>query len=197
MAEITEAKTVRTVRGVTIKVTPKAIIRIKLLALTEMLYELKGAKIVTLHTLTDARLRKTSKMDRAIKNPYPNVRKLSIVNGLFNVDYGNCVNNQLDRENKENDFESAGRQWGEKVNDSKVLIQHKGKLYFQFNPRNHVSTIYINERGQKLHKLLIEDFISDKSSSSRQGTDNKIIWRTYKADSILGVSVDKVFYEVI
>lgn len=197
MVEVTEAKTEVTVKGVTIKVTPKAIVKISLLALTEMLYDLKGAKIVTLHTLTDARLRKTSKIDKKIRNPYPNVRKLSIVNGLFNVDYANCVNNQLDRENKENDFESKGRQWGEKVNNSKVLIQNKGKLYFQFNPRNHVSTSYVNERGQNLNKLLLEDFISDAKSSSRQGTDNEIIWRTYKAESILGVSVYKVFYEII
>lgn len=201
MAKVIE-NVVRTIKGVKVAITPKAIIKVQANAIIGMLFNLKGAKIVTLHTLTDARLRKTSKVDKTIKNPYFNVKKLSVVNGLFNVSYENCVNNQLGRENKENDFESAPRQWGQKVNDSKVLLQHVNKdgeynQYFQFNPRQHISTVYVDENGNVLDKSLIEDFISDKKPSSRQGTNKEIIWRTYKVGSILGVSVNKTFYEVI
>ena len=139
--------------------------------LVGMLYKLKGSEIVTIHTNTDARLRKTSKVDKTIKNPFINsktnkveVRKVSKVNGLFNISYENCVNNQLAREGKENDFEAAPKQWGEKVNDSKTLMQNvntNGEYgqYIQFNPRNCLETFYQDCEGNKISKEDIEEKI--------------------------------------
>ncbi len=197
----TAVKTVRTIRGIRVKITPKVIVPISQAKMVGMLYQLNGSEIVTLHTLTDARLRKTSKIDKKIKNPYPNMKKYSIVNGLANINYENCVNNQLARENKENDFNAMPPQWGQAINDSKVLKQHINKdgeynQYISFNPRNHIETRYYND-GVEIDKSEIEEFISDKKPSSRQGTDKEVIWRTYKTESILGVARKKTFYEVI
>jgi len=128
------------------------------------------------------------------------MKKYSVVNGLANVNYENCVNNQLARENKDNNFEAKPPQWGEAINDSKVLKQHinvdgEYSQYISFNPRNHIETRYYND-GNEIQKSEIEEFISDKKPSSRQGTDKEIIWRTYKTTSIIGVTINKTFYEV-
>ena len=165
-----------------------------------MLYKLPSSEIVTIYTNTDARLRKTSKHDKTVKNPFKIIRKCSKVNGLFNVDYQNCVNNQLNREGKETDFESTPKQWGEKINDSRVCMQHvtdEGyQQYIQFNPRNYLDGFYVDNNGIKVEKETLEPFISDKKHTSRQGTDTEIIWRTYKKESIVAVTMRKVTYIV-
>lgn len=197
----TEVKKVKS-KGFTFE-TAKPIVRINRAKLIGMMYELPHSEIVTLHTNTDARLRKTSKIDKTIRNPFPNVRKCSIVNGLVEVSYETCVNNQLKREGKEADFKAAKRQWGSKVNDTtRTLVHHVDKengeyaQYFNFNSRHHVETYYVDENGEKLDKSDIEQFISDKKPSSRQGTDKEIVWRTYKTESIVAVAARGFLYVV-
>jgi len=198
---MTETKTVVKSKGFDFE-TIKPIVRINRNELIGKLYGLKGSEIVTIHTNTDARLRKTSKYDKTVKNPYPNVRKCSKVNGLFDVSYENCVNNQLAREGKEAEFKAEKPQWGESVNDSKTVVHHVNKdgeygQYFNFNPRNHLETYYVDENGEKLDKADIEAFISDKKKSSRQGTDNEIIWRRYKIDSLIMASMQGKLFVII
>jgi len=185
------------------KVITEPQIKITQLELMGKLFTLNGSEIVTIYTNTDARLRKTSKVDKTIRNPYPNARKVSKVNGLFNIDYANCVNNQLEREEKDDNFEAASRKWGERVLGSKVLLSkvktdkdgnNYTEYYFQFNPRNHYYTKYKTENGNEIEKADIEDFILTKSKSSRQGTDTEIVWRTYKISSITAIKMNKVLY---
>jgi len=161
------------------------------------MYKLDRSKIVTLHTYTDARAKKTN-------NPFPNKKiwKYSIVNGLFGVNYENCVNNQLAREGKEADFDAAAPVWGEKVNESRVLEDHvktdgSFNLYFAFNPRNHLSTKYFDDDGNELTKEEVEPFLPARKPSSRQGTDKEVIWRKYKVQSILAVVTDGKILEVV
>ncbi len=187
-----DAKTVETV-------IKEPQVKISQLDLINKLCALVGSEIVTIYTNTDARLRKTSKYDKTIRNPFPDARKESKVNGLFNIDYANCVNNQLGREEKTDDFEATSKRWGKAVNDSKILMEHTKKdgthdLYFQFNPRNHYYTKYVDNNGNELDKEQVEQFISDKSRSKRQGTETEIIWRTYKVSSITAIKMEKVLY---
>ena len=174
------------------------------------LFCLNGAEIVTIYTKTYPKMLVKSRKDKMIKNPYALIGKVSKVNGLFNVNYANCVNNQLARETEENDFKSAKRKWElESYNGSNVIaykVDKDGnpefdengniKLYLQFNPRNHYYTKYVDGLDNQIKESKIEDFLPKKSSSSRQGTDKEIIWRTYKVQSITAIKMEKVLYVI-
>ena len=183
--------------------TAKPIVRINRAKLIGIMYKLPRSEIITLHTNTDPGLRKTSKIDKSIRNPFVGVRKCSKVNGFVEVSYESCVNRQLEREGKEADFKAEKRQWGSVVNDTtKTVVHHVAKesgeyaQYINFNPRHHLETHYVDENNKMLDKSDIEQFISDKKPSSRQGTDKEVVWRTYKAESIVAVATKGILYVV-
>src|SRR4051812_25564019 len=83
---------------------------ITLQQLQSMLQTSKGAKIVTLVTITEPDLKKGEGENY---NPfYLNCVKVSRINGIVNFHYSNSVNNQLKRENKEANFTPQPRKWG-------------------------------------------------------------------------------------
>ena len=187
----------------------KEVVEITLSKMLGMLYNMKS-NIVTIHTLTNPHKSMNVKDKDGTKNPYIdgkgktavcNIKKYGVVNGLFAVNYKDCVNKQLDREGKEADFVAEKAKWGIQTGDSKVLQHHVNadgdfEEYFSFNPRNYLDGWYQDFQGNEIDKEKVEPFVRPKSTSSRQGTDKEVVWRTYKIKSLVAVSMDKKFYVI-
>ena len=176
----------------------KSIVEINRGMLAEKVRGLNGADIYTLYTRTDARLRKTSKVDKKIRNPYGKVFKVATVNGMVNVSYESCVNKQRGREGTVQDFQAKARSFGQQAGGGLLTHQIDGeeRKYIQFNPRNCLSVVYEDINGNEIDKALLADFISDKKPS-RQGVEKEIVWRAYKVDSIVALAANKVFWVIV
>jgi hypothetical protein len=155
----------------------KAITQKQLLAL---LSEVRGATFATLLTRTDARLKKTG-------NPLGPVSKVSRVNVTLGFQYDNAVNRQRTREGNVADFESAPRQWGEKV--SPMLVQHKGKLYLETKVEKSLDHTFQDQNGKELPHAVVAPFLPARRKSNRQKTEKEILVRDYALDSIAGITI--------
>jgi len=155
----------------------KAITQPELLATLD---GIKGATFATIVTETDARLKKTG-------NPFGPVRKVSRVNVTLGFQYASAVNRQRTREGSEADFESAPRQWGERV--TPMLVEHKGRTYLETKVENVYSTEYYTTDGRKLSREDVAPFLPSRSGSSRQKTEKEIVVRDYAIDSIRSLAM--------
>jgi len=183
---------------------------ISLSKLIGMLYTLDRADIVTLYARTkEHRIRKTSKYDTSIKNPWINketgeveIRKIQKTNGCINVDYGSSVNRQRDREGKPTDFIPEKRAYGERVGDSKVLLHHITKKeqeyrqYIQFRPVRCLDRRYVDFKNNEIPIEQIEPFLGDRKKTSRQGTKKITEWRNYRVENIFAVKMRGQLYVV-
>ena len=156
----------------------------------EMLLKEVGSNIVTLTTKTDARLKKTD-------NPFGMVWKYLKLNGFIGAGYGNCVNNQLNREEKATEFEAMPPSWGEYLDDS-CLVIHKGKIYLPILAKAVVGEVeYRDDKGIVLTKEQVAPWLPSRSKGNRQGTDKEVVWRKYKIESILGITMNGIYYQII
>lgn len=158
----------------------------------ELLAELAdntGARIVTLTTRTDPRLRKTG-------NPYAgNVVKVQALNGVLNYDYQAAVNRQRGREDKAGDFQACARQWGERVAGTPVVM-HNGKSYLSIKVERclwrRFETI---DTGDLIDPAQLDAFMPSKSAS-RQGVDREVCERTIALDSIISIRMNGQTYRL-
>ena len=118
-------------------------------------------------------------------NPYyGRVKKDSIVNGLIGFTYGNAVNNQLGREDKNMDFHPKPRKWGERVG---VLVHYKGKTYLELKVQSVSATTYYLD-GEEIAVSRIADFIKKRTLPSTQDKiDKKVILADYNLDNIKSI----------
>ena len=153
-----------------------------------LLSDIKGATFATLTTATDARLKKTG-------NPFGSVRKVSRVNVCLGFQYENAVNRQRTREGAEADFESAPRQWGERI--SPMMIHHNGKFYLETKVEKSLGTTYLGSNNEEIPSEAVKPFLPARSSASRQETEKEILVRDYALDSILSVAVAGEEYVIV
>lgn len=156
--------------------------------LMSLLSEVKGATFATLITSTDPRLKKTG-------NPFRNVRKVSRVNVCIGFQYENAVNRQREREGNSEVFESAPRQWGEKI--SPMIVQHNGKLYLETKVERSLGYSFQDENGKEIDSKLIEPFLPARKESARQETEKEILVRDYALDSIIAATIGGKDYVVV
>lgn len=145
-----------------------------------MLLEVRGASFATITTRTDARLKKTG-------NPFGYVEKVSRVNVTLGFQYANAVNRQRTREDETPDFVAMPRQWGERSAQSRVLIEHKGKLYLETKVERSIDHEYRMADGRTLTDEQVQPFLPARGAS-RQGTEKEILVRDYAIDSIIGIA---------
>jgi len=157
-------------------------------ALLETLESVNSCQAVSINTLTDVKMNK-------IGNPfYGRVTKASTVNGLIGFSYGNAVNNQLGREDKELDFKPHERKWG--VRDG-VLIRHKGKNYVELKVQSVSSTVYFLD-GEEIELAELGDWVKKrKAPKSQEGIEKKIILADYNLDGIVSMRLMGEAYEIV
>lgn len=155
----------------------------------------QSASFVSFESVTEPRLLKTDNPYYDSETKTWNLRKISRTTGIINFVYENSVNNQREREGLEADFESHPRRWGSRV-DGTPLVEHKGRFYLEVNVQSSESR-YVDNMGREVPREELEEFFGSRSSSSRQGVEDKVILRDYKISSINQINMFGQQYDVI
>lgn len=140
-----------------------------------------------------ATAQKMNKKDVATKteaNPYTQINKITNFEAEVNVDYEDRVNHQRIAEGKSMDFEAASARWGTPI--SKAITEKEGKFYLKLIPGIRLNDIVYED--QDGNRLLQEEFIrfvpvAKPNGSGRQEVDQAVVFRTYKLDSIIALTI--------
>ena len=154
--------------------------------LIEKLIERKGSTFVAFRALTEAQKSKAKDAEK--------VYKLSWVNGIFNFNYENSVNNQIEREGKEIEFTAKPRQWGRHV--ALGVIEHKGRYYLQVKVERALAKPRFFWRGRNVAKAMVAHLLRE-SSASNQPCDKEIVCRDYSIDNLISISMDGKRYRLV
>lgn len=170
--------------------TPK----ITLEGLAAILSNLTGAKILSFVAETDARLKKKG-------NPFGPVMKRARVNALVNFWYDAAVVRRLEKEGKDESVFRRGESWHEPVltPEGKLtpFCRHKtsGDLYLRVvrlatcgEPEYRTAT------GEVVDVGLLEAFLDQRPGYMNQGTDDPVVFQTFKLTGIKEITVDGVVY---
>lgn len=156
--------------------------------LQAMLAHSKGAKIVTLTTITYPEVLK------ATPEAYRDIRKISRINGIVNFHYANAVNRQREKEGKSKDFVPKKRNWGTRL-DGLPFVSHVTKdgqhrLYLELKVERVFETVYKTPDGTVVEEDVIKPFLKAKrSNADHQGVDKEVVLRDYPVDSIVTIDI--------
>lgn len=113
--------------------------------------------------------------------PFKNVTKRSVMTGMFGTNYELGVNRRRAKEASEANFEAAPHQWADHVEEKASIVTNKAgdKWYANLRVLRVLSVQYF-EDGIPIDEdeLDLEGYGPKKSTSSRQGTKDMVIWRT-------------------
>lgn len=154
--------------------------------LLEILVKQKGATFATIVAETEPKVKKDC--------PYKPVKKLTRVNVTINGNYESMVNRQRARENKETDFQSMPRAWGERLSGTPI-ITHKGNYYLSAKPEKYFESQFFHN-GKPVDENNIKPYFYAKSAG-RQGTEKEVKERDFKFSSIRELVINKCKYELV
>jgi hypothetical protein len=168
--------------------------------LLDLLSNLPAGTFISFLMATSARLLVKASKEAGIVDPKGAV-KLTRLSAQIGVVYQNKVNNQLERENKENDFVAKKAFYDF---ESKNRVVAKGKK----NPTQKYLVFTPFANSYPMSKYLIDNKIVSKSNiptdalpktynPQNQGTDTPIIWRTVKIENIRTVAMNGQNYKVV
>ncbi len=180
--------------------------------LVALLLAVRGSTFVTLTTYTQPEMRaydgeriligrekrKNVWQDNRVRNPYyQRAWKRAKVNGAVGFWYGNAVNNQRFREDKDADFESLEHAFHVHIPGSPVTVHadDPSRLYL---PVLHPASLGYQYEvdGEVIDKELINPWLRQKTEGERQQLDKPRIYREYRLDHITDVSINGAWYEV-
>jgi hypothetical protein len=162
--------------------------------LIEKIENLKGCKIVTITYRTSVKLPKKYGIDGA-------VTKETKTQGQLNYDYTNAVNNRLEKQGGEREFQSKSMAWGAWVKGQEnKLKEHKGELYLRFYTMKNAKSekqYFVNGMPATAEQIVvIKNYESSKYQQS--GTqaavglvDNQVMPKDIKLSNIIELRVDK------
>jgi len=108
--------------------------------------------------------------------------------------YGAMVKRRLEKEGKDPDsFELQPRKWGTRL-EGVPFVEHKGQYYVEVIFLNAGKTVYLLD-GMPIDKSEIEGLPDAPQEAEQGGLDDKVIIRTYKADSIKSITINKKQYD--
>ena len=152
---------------------------------------------VTIVSRTAPAMRKTD-------NPYlGRLFKVSKVSGTINWQYAGEVNRQREREGgfeivdgqpvvaTVDEFKSHPRQWGQRIENS-PFVEHKGQHYLELKVSESNGHEYRDENNEAItgEKLAhAKSFFPNRSESSRQNVQNKIVLRDYRIDRVEAITL--------
>ncbi len=175
--------------------------KVTLSELANKLKEIDGSSASAFWMLceTDARLKKTG-------NPYRDekVTKLSRYNGLLNFNYTNSVNNQLEREGKEANFEAQENWHAKKFDKVNGCIAEKAEgnssqeyIWFKNDNSDRIAFAINGNVANESDTAICEQFIPPHSPNKSQGTEVAITPLTIKLQNIRLLKAKGGFYEVV
>lgn len=151
--------------------------------------EVKQATILTVVMSTEVKLLKKSKKDGR-PCPYVGVRKRTTCQAMIGTNYENGVNNRREKEGLKRDFEAEEHSWATHTDDPVISV--KGDQYYaNMRIRKTLDVQYVCD-GKKFDRELLREFEPKKSTSSRQGVKDEVIWRMPKVYP--ACSIEKIKY---
>lgn len=172
--------------------------------LAQILFDFKVIKGMPLFAsvlqFTTANLVKKSRTNKDEKNPYPDTMKLSKVSILLNSDYVTAVENQLEKENKDESEYKKGKNtmpitFGQ---NNQFIGLFNGEFVLQYRPNDNIKphVKYVNE-GKVIDKKKIEQYLPKVSHAQNQGTDREIFWRKLYLTNLRKITLNGETYKVI
>jgi len=157
--------------------------------------KVNGATFITIDTVTDV------KLTGGKKNPFQGrVTKrvtgsnVMVFQNKNSNGYENMVRRRLEKEGKNPDtFELKPRAWGTRLSGA-PFVEHKGAYYVEVIFLHPGATEYLVD-GNVTPKTQITGMPAEKEEAVQGGLSDKVVIRTYKADSIKGITIDKVHYD--
>lgn len=160
-----------------------------------MLASIRGAKMCTIISETDPRMKKTG-------NPFVGqILKRTRLNVTINFIYQNSVNRVRTKEGNTADFEAKPRKWGQKVPGT-PFVMHNDQMYLEAKPNAAKPQVeFINNvSGEIVLKEALAQWLPTPSSQAEaQGVseENEVIVRTYAINNITDWIVDGKHYKII
>lgn len=166
-----------------------------------ILAKVTHAQPIGFTSLTDARARKTG-------NPYGQVRKLVKRQAFVGFDYETSVGNARARQGMGADvpaFESKAHSWGERIADSCCLLRHPrtGELYLIVKVERECRPTYLTQQPSgvwsPVDTALVAPFLPmDESdvTANRQGLDRPVVYRQYRLDSLVTLTMAGQRYRI-
>lgn len=178
--------------------------------LAEKLMAVKGAKMVTIVTDTDARLNKTMPDEttgKRVPNPLAGVRKLARSQVTLNPLHERNVQAQQAREDKPMDYKAGPCQWGYRefrddgtVVPIRMLDGKPHSMVVKFE--RSLEREYRMPDGTLADAAAVEAQLKEKrekveaAAKEKQGVEEPVIHLTYRLDSIRQVVMDGVVWEI-
>jgi len=184
-------------------VKPQPVPQLDYAGLRRVLEARRGARIVTLVSVTTPAMRKKD-------NPFFGlVERVVRRNGMCGANYESSVNRRRVKEEQPTDDEGIVLQftalplpWGQ--HDGPFFVKHTPKgacqerLYLKFLPNRNLEEQWRNAvTKQPLNPSqveLLKPFLRTSGGSSRQEIDNQVEWRTIALDSIEQITIDGELY---
>jgi hypothetical protein len=146
----------------------------------------KGTTAVSILSETPVRMVKKHRETKEA-NPYLGAVKSQKKNGMIGFDYGNSVNNQAEREGKEQ-RETHSRTWGI-LSDSRLFVHHKGNSYLQVKVQSVTDTVYMLN-GKEISAEDIKPYLSaSKPSSTQADLDKQVIINDIKMVNVKAITM--------
>ena len=132
-------------------------------------------------------------------NPYHNkITKKSIQNVMIGTTYENRVNNNLEREEKERNFEVSENKVGEHLSKVVLYNDNTKKYYLQYERFNEVKpTVEYIFEGNEIEKKLFENFMIKSNNYSNQGTDRTVNILSVTLNNIKQITLNGQKYKVV
>jgi hypothetical protein len=154
--------------------------------LIEKINNIKGTTFISIDIESDPKMRKTN-------NPYYGAIKTSTLSGAINYDYENSVNNQLDREGKERNFEAQSRKWG--THNGNWII-HNDNHYLHMKVQSNSNISYILN-GDNIDIDLLKPFLPEhKKPNTQEALEKEIVCRDIKIDNIKKIRLNGDEYKI-
>jgi hypothetical protein len=163
--------------------------------LINMFAAMRGAKMCTIITNTEPRMRKTN-------NPYAGlVTKRCRMNITVGFIYTNSVNKARGKEGNDQPFVASERKWGQKVPGT-PFVMHNGAMYVEAKPNAGKPQVeYFHKvSGEVILKETLSQWLQEPSSNAEhQGVseENEVIVRTYSINNITDLIYGGKHYKVI
>lgn len=151
----------------------------------------KGCTAISVDAATTPKMNKTG-------NPFfGRITKFCRMDGLIGFDYENSVNNQANREGKE-EREAKPRTWGV-LTDDRIFVTHKGEHYLQMKVQSTDTPVYRDATGTIVDKAILSPFMPERSGPTSTQTDleKEIIVRDVKMSNVKGMRFNGGEYEIV
>jgi len=158
-----------------------------------LLQDLRGASFIGIDTVTEPKLKggKKCPLGKVEKHTKGN-RVMIFSKGGEDGGYANMVRRRLDNEPgmSGESFDLSPRAWGTRI-EGTPYVEHKGAYYLEVIFMK-AGEVRYTEDGKPVNKADIAEWlptesVNEEGQGGLNGTDNRVIIRTFKLDSIVGM----------